>query len=108
MKYAVEYWNEGEDREPRRTRFISLSTAKKKKKMLEKDWGHKTRMIPRNELPDEPKHTVGPSIMNRDVINNWQFINDVENRDEVPREKPIYTGMICVKNGGQYPLHKVP
>jgi len=103
MKYAVEYWNDDEERSARRTRMVSLKMAKKKKQALEHH-GHKTRLMPKSEFPDEPKHTLGPSIMNRDVINHWKFIPKFVLEDG----EMFYNGMICVKNGSHFPLHKLP
>ena len=103
MKYAVEYWDVGEDRDPRRTRMMSLKMAKRHKNALE-HYGHETRLMPKSELPDEPTHSLGPSIMNRDVINHWKFIP----KFLVEEGEMIYNGMICVKNGQHHPLHKLP
>lgn len=95
MKYAVKYWNPGEERDPRRTRFVSLSTAKDKRDGLE-EYGHETQMIPKSEFPEPKPHSLRPSIMNKDVANHWKFIHTSDG------------SLICIKNGGQYPLHKLP
>lgn len=103
MKYAIEYSNPGEEREARRTRFVSLKMAKKKKEALEAH-GHATRMMPRSELNEAPRGTVGPGIMDRDVINHWKFIPKFVMEDG----EKVFDGLYCMKNGGRYPLHKLP
>lgn len=103
MKYAVEYSTPGEEREERRTRFVGLSMAKKKQEALEHH-GHTTRLMPKSELNEPPKGTVGPSIMDRDVINHWKFIPKFHMEDG----EKVFDGLYCMKNGGRFPLHKLP
>ena len=95
-KTAVKYWTPGENREPRRTRFLSSDNMVKKKKEALEAHGHMTALIPKSEYPDEPEHKLRPSIMNRDVINHWAF------------HITSNGSMICIKNGSQHPLHKLP
>lgn len=94
MKYAVRYSTPGEEREPRRTRFVTLRMAKRKEKAL-KAHGHVTKLIPRSSLVENNK-VLRVARRRTNISNHWKFITAKDG------------SMRCIKNGSVLSVQKLP